>query len=65
MQCMGIDSLFRVSQLGMNLLQDAFGGRDDQQTPTDAKAWDPSGMLSTPQQDLPQQTAPGVGPGGA
>lgn len=59
------DDLPGVLQLGVNLLQDSLVGREDQQTPTDARAWDPSGMLSTPQQELPQQSAPGAGPGDA
>ena len=45
-------------QLGMELLREtSLPGRDDLQTPADARAWDPSGMLSTPQQDALQEHA--------
>ena len=46
-------------QLGMELLREAsIPSRDDLQTPDDARSWDPSGMLSTPQQDpLQEHTA--------
>lgn len=42
----------------MELLREAsLPSRDDLQTPADARAWDPSGMLSTPQQEPLQEHA--------